>query len=187
MNGESFDIETYTGTHLTWASLDPSLIRIEDIAHALGMQCRYNGHCSSFYSVAEHCVLAAMLMKREGYSERLQLLTLLHDAAETYIGDIVRPVKDAIPAIKVLEASVEAVIWEGLRIPPPNDGEVVLVKMADNIMLATEADELMPSGGASWTLAERPDPGIALGLWRPAVASRCFLNRYESLTEAPQC
>lgn len=45
-------IQTYTG--VKFYPLDPVAedIRIEDIAHALSMICRFNGHSKQFYSVA---------------------------------------------------------------------------------------------------------------------------------------
>ena len=63
-------------------------IDLGDITHALAMQCRYNGNIPNFLSVAEHSILVASLVPAE-----LRLAALLHDAAETYIGDIVRPLK----------------------------------------------------------------------------------------------
>jgi hypothetical protein len=38
-----------------WRS-SPEDVDIRDIAHATAMQCRYNGHVTKFYSVAEHMV-----------------------------------------------------------------------------------------------------------------------------------
>lgn len=65
------------------------MIKIKDIAQSLSRQCRFNGHGKYFYSVAEHCVLGASM-----YSDPSdQFAFLLHDAHETYTGDIVSPVK----------------------------------------------------------------------------------------------
>lgn len=41
-------ITTYTGQHFEPTNPDPELIRIEDIAHALSMLCRGNGHVKTF-------------------------------------------------------------------------------------------------------------------------------------------
>lgn len=54
-------MQTFSG--IQFYPLDPRVedVRIEDIARALAMQCRYNGHVTRFYSVAEHSVRVAML------------------------------------------------------------------------------------------------------------------------------
>ena len=58
-------------------------VRIEDIAHALSLKCRYSGQCARFYSVAEHSVLVAALVE-----PRWQPAALLHDAGEAYLADL---------------------------------------------------------------------------------------------------
>ena len=40
-------------------------ICIEDIAHALGNICRFNGHVNEFYSVAEHCIHVSNILDNE--------------------------------------------------------------------------------------------------------------------------
>lgn len=68
---------------------------IDDIAHALGNVCRFGGHVPHFYSVAEHSVRVMRHVSHLPY--HVQLAGLLHDAAEAYIGDMVRPLKRSQP------------------------------------------------------------------------------------------
>ena len=94
-------MRTFTGKKFYPFEPSPDAICIEDIAHALSMQCRYTGHVSRFYSVAEHCLLltgvvASRLkdMVRFGpQNKNLLKWALLHDAAEAYVGDMGRPLK----------------------------------------------------------------------------------------------
>jgi hypothetical protein len=51
-------IITLSGAKFYIDECNVSEIPIEDIAHALSFNCRFNGHTSRFYSVAEHCVRA---------------------------------------------------------------------------------------------------------------------------------
>ena len=79
-----------------------------DVSHALGMQCRFNGHTRCFYSVAQHCVNVAKLLRERGYDIETQLMGLLHDAGEAYVGDITVPVQRMADTsdLKKLEATV---------------------------------------------------------------------------------
>src|SRR4051812_13091677 len=54
-------IFTYGGGTIEPLNPDPADIDIRAIAHALSQQCRWTGHTSRFYSVAEHCVLASRI------------------------------------------------------------------------------------------------------------------------------
>ena len=49
-------ITTYTRKHFDPVHPDPERICIQDIAHALPLICRGNGHVSTFWSVGEHCI-----------------------------------------------------------------------------------------------------------------------------------
>ena len=50
--------------------------------------------------------------KARGWSERLQLACLLHDASEAYISDIIRPVKAHLSNYLEIESSIMNVILE---------------------------------------------------------------------------
>ena len=75
-------ITTYTGEDFTPLSPSENLICIEDIAHALSMMCRANGHFVRFYSVAQHSINCAGEAKARGLSVKVQIACLLHDASE---------------------------------------------------------------------------------------------------------
>ena len=80
-------ITTYSKTH--FAPLEPKEkdILIEDIAHALSLMCRANGHFKEFYSVGQHCIYCCEEAIKRGYSNTVALACLLHDAIyEKYIG-----------------------------------------------------------------------------------------------------
>lgn len=83
-------IVTYTGRQVDLLEMPSYMIDITDIAHALSLTCRFNGHCRKLYSVAEHCVRAVQLCT-DFNSKRL---ALLHDAPEAYIGDFISPLKN---------------------------------------------------------------------------------------------
>jgi hypothetical protein len=101
-------------------------INIEDIAHSLSRQCRYNGHCDGFMSVARHSIWVSERLESLGLSTEIQLVGLLHDAAEAYLGDLVRPLKHSEfgKIYLEVEAALEAVIAEKFGIPYPFPPEV---------------------------------------------------------------
>lgn len=74
-------ITTFTGKHFYPMSPDPMAICIEDIAHALSLICRGNGHVHKFWSVAEHCICCAKeaeaSVKMNLYRSRKKLLKVL--------------------------------------------------------------------------------------------------------------
>src|ERR1700683_336889 len=81
-------IVTFSGRRFYVLDPRPSDVRIEDIAHSLSLQCRFNGHVKNFYSVAQHSVLVS-----ERCDPADALYGLLHDASEAYIGDMSAPLK----------------------------------------------------------------------------------------------
>jgi hypothetical protein len=52
-------IQTFSGRRFYPADPRPDDMDIGDVAHALSMVCRFNGHVRFHYSVAQHAVLSA--------------------------------------------------------------------------------------------------------------------------------
>jgi hypothetical protein len=153
---------------------------IEDIAHALSNTCRYTGHCSRFYSVAEHSVHVSNLLKGTPY----ELAGLLHDAAEAYLPDVASPVKQYLPDYVALEDRLMETISRKWDFEYPLHPAV---KHCDLVMLSTEAHHLIPSQGKAWDLWDyRKRPPISAGTKPscvdPKVARTLFLERFHELT-----
>jgi 5'-deoxynucleotidase YfbR-like HD superfamily hydrolase len=160
--------------------LEPRLedIDINDIAHALALQCRWTGHCKFHYSVAQHSYYCSFLGPESEAFDRL-----MHDAPEAYIGDLNRPLKHYTEAGKFYRQQ-EAIIQKAIaqrfgfsEIEPPS------VKMADNSMLYAEKKQIM-----GYTFDEAEDwerydenNGIVIAEWTPQQAKQMFLNRFEEL------
>lgn len=131
-------IATFSGRIINPFDPDPADIAIEDIAHALSLQCRFTGHTKHLYTVAQHSLLATDLVDTE-----YKLWALLHDATEAYLADIARPVKAMWPEYKTYEQRLmEAVaarfgLAEEFPMPEP-------VRLADDLLLKSEIEYLMP-------------------------------------------
>lgn len=148
-------LETVSGKKIDITHPHPESIDITDIAWALSRMPRFSGHSIPYipYSVAQHCIQVAKELAPHGY--RIQLLGLLHDAAEAYINDLPSPVKH-IPEIHAVISKLEDrlmdAIYERLQINPPNEEEEAIVKIADKNQQAIEAYNFMYSRGSDWNL-----------------------------------
>lgn len=161
----------------------PEEIHVEDIARALSRICRFGGHSRAFYSVAQHSVHVSELCEPEH-----ALWGLLHDAAEAYIGDMVRPLKrnSVMGAYRGIEFSIWETVVDRFGL---SHGEIYSlehpysVDHADEVMLATEARDLMDirdwdsySDIVAQALPEKIIP------WSMERAEDAFLARFYSLT-----
>lgn len=164
-------IRTISGQPFWPLQSERGAIRIEEIAHALGNICRFTGHTSEFYSVAQHSVLVARILP-----PGLQLWGLLHDAAEAYLCDLASPVKSQCPGYKAAEERLEQRIANEFGLPWPMPPEV---KIADEILFETERRDLMPY------FVERSFDVKPLTTriipWVPAHARRVFLSAFDDI------
>lgn len=134
-------LQTYSGGRVSVMNPQPEEINIQDVAIALAKQCRFNGHCSEFYSVAEHCVRGAKLAL-EWYGLGVAKEFLLHDATEAYMGDMIRPVKRMIPQFEEMEQVFWKAISTKYKVPYIHSAEVHYL---DNVMVTWEKRDLLPN------------------------------------------
>ena len=137
-------ITTVTGKHFYPLNPNPQDIDIEDIAHALSLICRANGHFKHFYSVAQHSIACAEEAIERGCSVEVILGCLLHDASEAYLCDVTRPVKKHIPQYLRAEEKLQAVIWKRFIGRDLTDTEQNQIFEIDDHILSQEFHLLMP-------------------------------------------
>ena len=149
---------------------------IEDIAHALSNICRFNGHTSEFYSVAQHGVHVSEICDRKD-----MLWGLLHDAPEAYIADLARPIKyaNAMKIYRDIESELMKAVCERFYLVPTIPESV---RRADEVALATEVRDLMPMEAKEWKFSVAADQHSIIPL-PPGKAKAQFLGRYEELLE----
>lgn len=135
-------VSTFSGNR--FYPLEPRIDRvaIEDIAHGLAYQCRFNGQTCEFYSVAQHSLVVASLVP-----PHMQLAALLHDAAEAYLGDMVKPLKVLLPEFAQIEDKVSLIIATTFGV---DFSDYAPIKNADLVALATEKRDLMPHSVERW-------------------------------------
>ena len=162
-------ITTYRGKQFHYLKPAEGEIDIRDIAHALSLKCRFAGHCKVFYSVAEHSIRVADALPPE-----LRLGGLLHDATEAYMPDIPRPIKESF-GLREYEDTLMEVISRKYKFHPSN----ATIKETDNILIATEARDLMTNMDG-W--AELPEPLkdkiIPVSSWLAEIAFLARFNLY---------
>ena len=173
-------LTTYTGKQIFPLQIVAEEIDIEDIAHALSMTCRYNGHVKRFYSVAEHCVL----MVKSEFPGMLEW-KLLHDAAEAYLPDVCCGFKPLLPKLVEGEKHILRMIAEKYDLPPFVGEVEARIKLGDRAIRYWEGRALMPDKpNTEWSsLVTPPKVKIKIECWPPEQAERIFLDYYYELFE----
>jgi uncharacterized protein len=170
-------ILTYGGKYFNFQDPDPDSFTIEDIAMGLSNTCRFAGQTDRFYSVAQHCVHASHRAPSAYAYE-----ALMHDAAEAFVGDMPKPLKEMLPAYKQIENRIHAVIARKFGLPEKMSAAV---KIVDIRMLRTEQLQIMNNNHEwEWTLGLEPYP-VTLPVWGPNLAFAEFLDRYYFLIQSP--
>ena len=181
-----------SGRRLDLLDPTPVDIEIEDIAHGLAFQARWNGQTiGDFpYSVAEHSLLVESLFSRANPAApgRWKLAALLHDAPEYVIGDMISPVKAAVgPGYGDLDDRLMAAIHLRFGLPAQVPAQIKRqIKKADKSSAWLEATQI---AGFSKPEADRLFGVQNYSLMRvfsiklraPMVVRERFTVRYHSL------
>jgi hypothetical protein len=175
MRTDSNWFPTYSGEKFYPSDPELSEINIEDIAHSLSNQCRFAGHTKEFYSVAQHCLLVS-----HHVPEDIALEGLLHDAAEAYCQDLIRPIKhmQEMYFYRIMDQRMERKIEEkfGARVFLSNPH----IKHHDNRALMTERRDLFLDSKArhyDWKVKEEPYEDVIIPM-APKEAKVAFLARF---------
>ena len=136
-------ITTYTEKKIDLLQPNPELFDVRDFAHALSLTCRGNGHVKQFLSVGQHCVWCAKEAVARGYSQRVVLACLLHDASEAYMSDVPRPLKEVLPEYVKAEEKIINLIYTRFLGSLLTEEEQELVKQVDDDLLFFDLRETL--------------------------------------------
>ncbi|NCA97983.1 MAG: DUF429 domain-containing protein [Clostridia bacterium] len=132
------EILTLSGIRFNPFQATFSDIQISDIAHALSLMTRANGHIRTFYSIAQHSVNCCLEARARDYSQRVQLACLLHDASESYLSDLTRPVKKQLGGYAAVEAALQGLIYAKYGLADLSEQEKEQVRAIDDALLHHE-------------------------------------------------
>jgi 5'-deoxynucleotidase YfbR-like HD superfamily hydrolase len=179
--------------------LDPSPLDIEvaDIAHGLARVARWNGQTSGehIFSVAQHVLLVEALARAKvpRLDARGRLATLLHDAPEYVVGDMISPFKAVIgDSYKAVEKRLLGAIHLRFGLPArlPED-LTALIKTADRNAAWLEATKLAGFEEEEARKFFGPPPKYSAALirdyltpWPADTAESRLMERVEGLLRA---
>jgi hypothetical protein len=164
-------ISTFLGNRFYPLEGKVDRIDIVDICQGLSFQARFNGQANRFYSVAQHSIVVARLVPKQYFRA-----ALLHDAAEAYLGDMVKPLKSLVPEFVAIEQRLMALIAEQFGVC---FDDYAPIKKADLIALATEKRDLMPKSTEPWSYLAGVEPlKPCIDAWPPEQARQAFLEAW---------
>lgn len=157
---------TYTGVKFNLIRPDESMINIDDIARGLSLKPHFSGHTPFFFSIANHSLMVeSMVSKAYPDDYEVRLAALLHDGTESYLGDMIKPLKNLLPNFEVIEDNVERVIFSKYAIDPS------LLKIVKHYDIISQDYE-------SRVFREGVDVDGILEVYSMEEAERIFLERF---------
>ena len=156
--------------------MEADKIHLDDIAHALSNSCRFSGHCKWHYSVAQHSILVSVFAEK--MDKKAALAGLLHDAAEAYLLDIPKPLKDQVEMkpYRNAENKMMKMIFDKYNVTFNKD-VMEIVKKSDRLALQVEINNLMPTHEGFEYLGET-DLRHTIKKMYPEEAEKLFKERF---------
>lgn len=134
IGNETCIMNTRSGLRVDLLRPQPAMFSIQDIATGLSNQGHFCGQSPIFFSIAQHCMLALhgyyKLFPKAPINDPVALAVLMHDAAEAYVGDLIKPIKNRLPEFSIIENRILFAIGDRFGIDNTL-WESVLVKTAD--------------------------------------------------------
>lgn len=174
MTERGYNMHTYTGHRVYPLDLKEEDIQLLTIAHSLSLQNRYLGHTKFPYSVAQHSIYMSHVVPAEYAFE-----ALMHDAAEAYCGDLIRPIKYSpeLVSFREIEDRIDYIIRNKFRLPPKMSA---VIKDADTRMAFTEKRDILVPSDADWGVPSIPyEEPIREKNWMDVKAE--FIERFAEL------
>ena len=166
-------IETATGRPFDYFN---PVVEISDVAHGLSHVCRFAGHTTKFFSVAEHSLIVHALVSE--MEPRLAGAALFHDGHEAYLGDIPTPLKDIVgEAYTELVQGIDAAVGLAAGIDPA-DFRHPIVKAADDLAVVFEAAHFKEGPGWRFARAMRHEQATRVVDWRLGLGFEDVRERF---------
>ena len=167
-------IRLRSGGYFDFANPKPDQFTIEDIAGALSKLCRFGGQSSSFYSVAEHLILCDEIALKMGCDRDCRRAVIMHDAAEAFCGDVVKPLKIMLESYAKIEQAVEDAVAAAFGIDFAKHKDVI--HKIDTSIRLSERDQLFDPDGVTWSDEAGCERfSVNLNCWNPSRAEYEFL------------
>jgi uncharacterized protein len=185
-------IQTYSGQFIDLLRPNKSNMSLSDIPQALGMKARFTGQTKFHYSVAQHCVLGALLLGNT-HDVDVQLAFMLHELGEVYLPDIASPLKPHILVNGMTWTELEHIhtleFIKALGLPYSILDVIYSrpVKNMDRSMLMAEAPVVLGELLPGWGYAGVIPASIPIQEWTPSFAASSWMYNYKVLVEQYNC
>jgi len=178
---------TYTGLDFDPATYTKDMFDEEDIAHALSLNNRYNGHTAYAYSVGQHSNNIAKVLYDYNCNDETVMYGLMHDASEAYLSDVPTPMKIKLPIYteweKKIMDEILAGIGENISITRPNawlkEIDFDFVHKVDRSMVPYEMRALFPNRPKELSFDDvLLLPEMSLKYQTPQEVKNIFMDNY---------